>query len=112
MADVDEGDYLSAITTLPVFQMYLKGTGKQILFREPVAIAKYFQNFDYRLCWFTQREDDELYCAIAGELQQTAALIGKTSIFLTVVISAQEVVDSSFVKRFRELSYPQTGSDQ
>jgi len=117
-ADIDEGDYLSAIyitpaliNRTPVFQMYLKGTGKQILFREPLAIAKYFQNFDYRLCWVTQREDDVLYGSLDGQLTQTAALIGKGSITLSVIISAQEIVDTAFTKRFLEKSYPQVGSN-
>jgi hypothetical protein len=108
-ADVDEGDYLSSITVIPTFQMYLKSTGKQILFREPLTIAKYFQNFDYRLCWITQREDDQLYASITGSLTQTAALIGKASITMSVIISAQEIVDAAYIKRFLENSYPKVG---
>jgi hypothetical protein len=108
-ADIEENDYLPSITVTPTFQMFLKGTGKQILFREPVSIAKYFQNFDYRLCWITQREDDELFGVISGTLTQTASLIGKASITVSVVISAQEIVDQAFVKRFFNSSYPQVG---
>lgn len=107
VADIDEGDYLSSLVTVPVFQMYLKSTGKQILFREPLVLGKYFQNFDYRLTWFTQREDDELYCSINGVLTQTANLIGKTSITISVILSAQEIVDSAYIARFTQKSYPQ-----
>lgn len=105
-ADIAENDYLSAITNVPTFQTFLKGTGRQIHFREPIVIAKYFQNFDYRLCWITQREDDEIFGSINGTLNQTAALIGKSSITISVVISVQEVVDQNFVKRFISASYP------
>lgn len=110
-ADIDEGDYLSSILTLPVFQMYPLSTGKQILFREPLSIAKYFQNFDYRLAWQTQREDDQFFCSIDGQLDQIASLIGKASITLSVILSVQEIVDTSFIKQFTQKSYPQTGSD-
>lgn len=105
-ADIDEGDYLSSILTIPTFQMHPLSTGKQILFREPLVIAKYFQNFDYRLAWQTQREDDQLFCTISGLLDQTAGLIGKASITLSVVLSAQEIVDDSFIDRFTQKSYP------
>lgn len=110
VADIDEGDYLSSITDIPTFQMYALSTGKQILFREPLSIAKYFQNFDYRLVWQTQREDDQFYCAINGNLKQIDSLIGKTTITISVVLSVQEIVDTAYIMRFTQKSYPQTGS--
>lgn len=104
--DVDEGDYLSNIIDIPVFQMYLLSTGKQILFREPLLISKYFQNFDYRLCWMTQREDDQLYASVNGVIQQGASLLGRAALKMSIIISAQEIVEQAFVDKFMKVQYP------
>lgn len=101
-ADIEELDFTSNITTAPKFQMYLRGRAKAILFREPVYMVKFLQNFDYRLAWLTQHTKDQLFASFNGVLAQGAGLIGKTSITLKAIISAQEVVDEKFVRKFRE----------
>jgi hypothetical protein len=104
-ADIEELDFTSNINTVPTFQMFLKSRAKTILFREPIYMVKFFQNFEYRFAWITQQESDQLFAAFAGVLVQGAGLVGKASITLTAVISAQEVVDEAFVRKFRE-AYP------
>lgn len=101
-ADIEELDFTSCIVTIPQFQMYLKGTQKAILFREPVYMVKYFQNFDYRFAWFTQRKEEQLYASWNGVLNQNANTVGKNPITLTAVISAQEVVDEAFIAKFKK----------
>lgn len=105
IADITELDYVSDIVVIPKFQMYLKSSGKTILFREPIYMVKYFQNFDYRLCWLTQNEKDTLFAGFSGTLDQSAGTVGKDSITLTTIISAQEIVDQGFIRMFRE-TYP------
>lgn len=107
-ANVDELDFTSNITTTPQFQMYLKSRAKTVLFREPILMVKFLQNFDYKFAWITQSNQDQLFASFTGVLNQGAALIGKSTITLTSVISAQEVVDQNFVKRFRA-NYPGEG---
>jgi hypothetical protein len=106
IADIQEVDYVSDIVAIPKFQMYLRGTGKTILFREPIYMVKYFQNFDYRLTWITQKEDDKLYAGFQGLLNQSSGTVGKAAIKLTAIISAQEIVDQGFVKMFKA-QYPE-----
>lgn len=101
-ANIEELDYTSCIVTMPAFQMYLKSNAKAIFFREPVYMAKYLQNFDYRLAWLTQRAGDQLLASFNGLLLQNANLVGTTSITLTAVISAQEVTDEKFIKLFKQ----------
>lgn len=104
-ADVEELDFTSNISTVPKFQMYLKSRAKVPLFREPIYMPKFLQNFDYRMAWMTRQVDDQLLASFAGVITQGASLIGKNSITLTAVISAQEIVDENFVKLF-EKQYP------
>lgn len=101
-ADIEELDFTSCTVTMPKFQMYLKGQQKVILFREPVYMAKFLQNFDYRFAWLTQRKDEQLYASWNGVLNQNANLVGKSPITLTAVISAQEIVDEKFISKFKK----------
>jgi hypothetical protein len=104
-ADIEEVDFTSNIVTTPAFQMYLKSRAKAILFREPVLMVKYLQNYDYRYVWKTQSNDDQLYASFNGVLSQGAGLVGKNPVNLTVVISVQEIVDEGFVRAFKQ-TYP------
>jgi len=106
--DLDELDYTSNLTTTPKFQMYLRSRQKAILFREPVYMVKFLQNFDFRFAWFTQHTTDQLYASFTGVLTQGPALVGKGTITLTAVVSAQEVVDENFIKLFKS-KYPDVG---
>ena len=104
-ADIEEVDFTSNIVTTPAFQMYLRGRAKAILFREPVLMVKFLQNFDYRFVWKTQTTIDQLYASFNGVLAQGPGLVGKDPLTLTAVISAQEIVDEGFVKLFKQ-TYP------
>jgi len=99
-ADIDELDFTSNITTTPTFQMYLKSRCKSILFREPIYMVKFLQNFEYRFMMLTHQSDDQLFAGFSGAITQGASLVGKNSIKLTAVISVQEIADEEFVKRF------------
>lgn len=104
-ADIEELDFTSCIVTMPQLQMYLKSNSNAILFREPANMVKYLANFEYRFAWFTPRKDDQLLAGFRGVLNQNANLVGKSPITLTAVISAQEIVDDKFIKKFKQ-AYP------
>jgi hypothetical protein len=109
-ADIAEGDYLGAILSTPQFQIYKQSEAGISLFREPIRMSNYFQQFDYRLVWQTQSGTDQLFGSIVGVLNQTAGLIGKASVTIKAVIAAQEIIDEKFTRLFREHSYPETVS--
>lgn len=104
-ADITELDYTAAITTTPQFYMFRQADAKAALFREPLQMNMFFNQFDYRLCWISQQEEDQLFAAFRGTLVQTANLVGKESITLKAVITAQEIGDSNYVDAFRK-HYP------
>ena len=101
-ADIEELSYTANVDTTPVFQTYLKSAGKGPLFREPIVMVKYLQNFDYRLLWMTHHSTDQLYASFNGTMVQDATLVGVSPINLIAVISAQEISDEAFVKRFMQ----------
>lgn len=106
VADVSELDFQLSISTTPQFQTYLVGDSRAPHFREPILMNKYYDQFAYRLWWMSaQGEDDQLLGTFRGVITQTANLIGKTSITLKAIISAQEVVDEHYVNLFKEC-YP------
>ena len=82
--------------------MYLKSRAKAILFREPIYMTKFLQNFDYRYAWLTQHATDQLLASFTGKLTQGPTLIGKASVTLTAIISAQEIVDEGYIRLFKE----------
>lgn len=106
-ADIDENDFMGAIATSPVFQVYKQSEGNTQLFREPLRMNTFFRQFDYRLAWQTQIQGDILTGSFAGVLTQIPALLGKASITLKAIIAAQEIIDERFNRRFKEKSYPQ-----
>ena len=112
--DTEELDFTSAIVTTPGFNMHLKSDANAPLFREPVLMNRFFQDLPYRLWWASQqggdndqdRTGDRLFASWAGVLAQTPGLIGKDSITLKAVVTAQEVSDEYFVNQFRTNPYP------
>jgi hypothetical protein len=107
VADIDEGDFQSSISTTPVFQVYKQSENGLQLFREPIRMSTFFDQFDYRLVWQTQNDGDTLTASFFGTLTQIPALLGKASITLKAIIAAQEILDDRFTRMFRDHSYPQ-----
>jgi len=99
-ADIEELDFTANIVTSPQFFTFLDSTGRAVLFREPLVMNKFYQQFDYRLVWRTLTDPDTLRAAFVGQLVQGPGLIGKASITLKAIISAQEIVDDGYVKQF------------
>jgi hypothetical protein len=107
-ADIAEQDYEANIVSafVPQFQMYLASDAKAVLFREPIVMNKYYQNFDYRFLWSAARGANQLFASFVGTMAQGPSLVGKGSITLKAIISAQEIVDEHFIELFRHASYP------
>lgn len=107
-ADVSEFDFSANISTTPAFRVYLKSTGSAMLFREPILMSAFLRNWDYRLTWQTYQSrdsegitQDRILGGFIGALSQGPGLIGKTSITLKAIISAQEIVDTHFCNLFK-----------
>jgi len=108
-ADIEEADFSAALDVTPQFRPSLRGSGNRaVLFREPILMPRFLQNFGYRLFWETNQTPERLLGSFRGTLTQTPALIGKTSITLTAIISAQEIKDRNYVDQFKKM-YPLVG---
>jgi len=105
-ADISPLDFSAAIVTTPAYYMFRQSDAQAVMFREPLLMPCFIDQFDYRLCWTTQQKNDQLFAAFRGTLTQTAALIGKVSITLKAIITAQEISDKNFVAAFKK-HYPQ-----
>jgi hypothetical protein len=117
-ADVAVEDYLGAITTALNFSMYVQSDAGGPALREPIPLVKYLQTIPYVLNILgtemlgqaypgnaavtpTQGfEYNRLLGAIGGVLTQTAPLLGKGTLTLTVVFSVQEITDRNFISDF------------
>lgn len=99
-ADTAELDFTANIVTTPQFYTFLQSDARAVLFREPILMVKFFDQFDYRLTWKSQSTTDQLFAAFRGVLVQGGGLVGKATIQLTAVISAQEIIEESFINLF------------
>lgn len=104
-ADIAEMDFEANILTSPEFFTFLQSDARAVLFREPLIMNKYYQQFDYRLTWISRQSDNQLFAAFSGTLVQGPALVGVNSITLKAVISAQEIIDDNYIKLF-QAKYP------
>ena len=107
-ADITELDYESAVDASTPFQFHcfeqsLSGSPR---FREPILIAKFLENFDYRLLFLPRQEPNALLGSFQGTIIQTASLLGKEDITFKMVISAQEITDDGFVGMVTKNAFP------
>lgn len=108
-ADTSELDFTANIVTTPQFFTFLRGDAEAPLFREPILMCKFFDQFNYRFVWARGKGSDTLLAAFRGIVVQGPAFVGKLSITLKAIISAQEIVDEHFVKLFTTQPYPTIG---
>jgi hypothetical protein len=104
-ADVNQNHFPQSIVTAPKFYLYKESNLAAPILREPVIMPCFLENFDYRFAFFTSDPDDQLLGALSGQLEMIADLTGKKFITITVVISAQEVIDENFISQFKK-AYP------
>lgn len=113
-ADVGESDYAGAIASIPTLSLFLQQSAQGPFLREAVQIGKYFTNLPYEKCFTIHSSSTPAAVAnapeaikgftgsISGTITQTAALLGKESITLTVLIAAQEIMDDGFNRSLRK----------
>lgn len=113
-ADIPQDAFNKSITAAsgvnsspPSFQTYLQSTARSPMFREALVMNNYYNQFDYRLFWETQREDDQLFAGFTGTLVQVSSLIGVSSVRLKAVIAAQEIISDDFIENFKQ-GYPKS----
>lgn len=110
VADIAEFDFSSNIVTTPEFYTFLESYSDAVLFREPLQMNKFYDQFIYRFWWQTYRSDDIIKGAFRGSIIQGPGLVGKSSITLKAIIAAQEIVDEHYINLFKA-NYPKPAKD-
>lgn len=105
-ADITVDDFTAAINEAPLFNFHLRGDSKAPFFREPVQMVTFLTNFPFRFVWGPSRGNDELLASFRGVLDQTPALIGKSSITLKAIMAAQEIQDDHIVEDIKTNNGP------
>jgi len=105
ISDISELDFEAALLITPQFQIYKPSEATVHLFKEPILMNKFYQQFDFRTVYLTAKSADQILATFTGVLVQTPALVGKALMTLKAVISAQEINDDNFIKIFKE-QYP------
>jgi hypothetical protein len=95
-ADISEEDYQGAIVTMPTFTAYEQQEAGASFFREPVPLGAFYSALPFEYAKISTRSGNKMLGSIVGELQQTASLLGKTSVTISIVLSVQEVGDKRF----------------
>lgn len=112
-ADITESDYVQNVPTLldmPALFLYLQSEAGAVKWREPVIMSKFFNEFTHKF-WFRPKQNrDRLQAAFRSingraTLAQGSSLVGKASVTLKAVISAQEITDNNYIRAF-ENAYP------
>lgn len=106
-ADVNQNHFPQSIVTPPRFYLYKESNLAAPILREPVIMPCFLENFDYRYAFFTSDPADQLLGAWTGQLEMVSDLTGKDFITLTMVISAQEIIDENYIAAFKK-AYPKT----
>lgn len=94
-ADVHEEDYAGAIAEIPKFSLYTKQNSSGPFLRDAVQLGKYLDNLPYKYAQTSVGDPNSFTGAIGGRLLQTASLIGKQSITITIILAANEVMNAT-----------------
>lgn len=93
------------VVNAPAFKLYLQQQADAALFREPVRMVKFFEDFPFPATFISQADPDKILAGFSGRLDQGSSLVGKLDLRLTAIISATEISDQNFIREFTK-NYP------
>jgi len=108
--NISEGNFLDAINTLPQFTLYRR-IDNQIVYPRSQPVNNYVDNKEIVAWVFAEKQQkgfagpvvpDELLITFTGLLDQTAALVGVTTIKIFVNFAIYIIQDTRFYKQFRD----------
>lgn len=107
-ADVGPSDYAGAISILPVFQLYTMQAAGGPFLNDAVQLGKYLDNLPFDYAYQPVTSPNFFSGTVTGKLDQTATLLGKPSITITVIFAAQEIMSDGFNQSLKD-GYPKQG---
>lgn len=98
-ADVDEGNFLDAINTIPRLTLR-KQIGNEIVYQRPLPMVTYVDDQDM-IAWVdSKKANDSLNLEVTGVLNQTAALVGVVTIKINVNYIIYAIESTVFYAKF------------
>jgi len=97
--NIAKEDFLSAINTVPLMILSLKGD-KQAIYERPIPLTSFYDNKECTAYCKSKQSNDELQISLSGILNQTAALVGVSPVILTVTFSVYAMDDKTYNAEF------------
>lgn len=104
-ATIPESDYLLAIDTLPVIQLFYGLSGDPV-YSKPLPLVQYIDNQETNTYFSTlnrqDEEDDFITVSMRGVLEQPASLVGVQTIRAQLSLNVYEVTNQQWIKEYRQ----------
>ena len=98
-ADIPEGDFLDAISSIPKLTLR-KGIANEIVYQQPVPIVTYV-NDQEMIAWIDNKKaNNSLKLEVTGTLIQTAALVGKATVKINVNYLIYAIENTVFYSKY------------
>lgn len=106
--NISESNYLDAISTLPEFRLKYKLKKENVYFL-PYSVVNYLDDSNITSWVVSEKGGDSLQINVTGILDQTADLIGVSTIKLHITFSIFIISSTKFYALFRDALSSQTG---
>lgn len=109
-ATIPEGDFLGSIdvslkVNFPAWRLRI-ASDQTVLHPLPFPVVSYYQNEPFETFIYSQQLNDQILIDFTGVLNQTGALVGITSIRAQISVTYYEIVDTHWIKEYRQQSKP------
>lgn len=98
-ANISEQDFTASLNVNPTFDLFRK-IKSQREHPKPIPVINFTDNQDLIIWSYTQKKNDSLVADFRGVLDQIPALVGVTSIKITVSLSIYEIENTEYIKQF------------
>lgn len=107
--NISEENYLDAISVIPKINLRKK-ISNEIVYKFPFPVSNYYDDKSITAWVISEKSGDELIADFTGQLNQTAALVGKSVIDINVSYSIYAIESTEFYRKFRDVLSGQVGA--
>ncbi len=98
-ATIPEGDYFSAITTVPTLEIRLPREGNRMIYPTPIPMVNYIDGLE-TLIYAYANQDQILTGTFKGQLNQTEDLVGVDTITAQAQFNIYEISNKVWIEHF------------
>ena len=100
--DVSILDYQAATLQIPSVQFHQSAEGYAPLLRQRISAPSFLDQQEFIHPFLSKHSPNELKFSISGVLEQTPALIGKTTLTAAIMMTMYEITDDLYIKEFKK----------